>query len=650
MLLALLTHTLCDVAIGIDLGTTFSCLRGYDSDTNTLLQPQIDGSDTYPSVVAFTKMTVDGKTKYFSLTGQKAIAHHNANPNSDNFFFAVKRLLGLSSKDLDHPRLLNIDKKVTYQIKRNADKSLKLLNRIDDDVRYLLPVDISACILRDLNEHAKKLGDVKMTVITVPAYFNESQVTATGQAAKRAGMEMNRTMNEPVAAAYAYQQKSGKNESDKYLIFDLGGGTLDISLLEYENKILEVMTYSGNNFLGGENVNDSLYEHFAKELLKERSYKIVDETEKLSLRSFVEDFKITLCNMQNSEPKGDAVHEKTWYYGKGESYLFKLNHSGFNRACMGVFNDIRKCIDGKEEGIIQRYEEMGGDIKTITKVLFVGGSSRLPYVRKMVAEIFPFAKMDFSLNADTCVAEGAAYFAASCAGYIGDSLHLVDVVPIPIGICVGEDQFVYILEADKAVPATGSQIFTTQYDNQQMVSIQVAQGMKFSFKENHKLGSFNLQITKPAPRGVPQIEVTVHMNQERTIAVTAKDLATGTVENVEFKKEQITMTKEEEEELRAQRDVLEAEYKACQKIHNAKVEANAFIEETRKAFKEKSIDLKSEAELHLSSFESFLSSESDVDADMIMKELESVKAAIAALGEKEPTAEKLEKEEVREEL
>lgn len=649
MLLLLVLQSLCDIAVGIDLGTTFSCARAIDGDTNMLIEVMIDGSDTYPSVVAFDKMYVDGKLQYFPLTGQKAIAHNNKEPNSDNFFYAFKRLMGLTVKDLDHPKLRNIDSKVTYSIQRNSDKTLSIQNKIGNDVRYVRPIDLSKMVLTDIYNEVSKKGKISKVVVTVPAYFTENQVAATLRAAENAGLKIDKTLNEPVAAAYAYQQKNpDKKKESKYVIIDIGGGTLDISLLEHDDGILEVKTYSGNNFLGGENVNDTLFNHFQKQLTK-AGYELTSETEKLSLRSFVEEFKITLCNKQNNEG-GKAEYKRVWYFGNGQSHTFELTIDEFNKICKPVFDQVKFYINGKNEGIIEKYNGMGGKTEDIDRVLFVGGSSRIPYIREMVSELFPGAIMDYSLNADTCVAEGAAYFAANLAGYTSGALHLVDVVPIPIGICVGEDQFVHILEADKAVPASGSQIFTTQYDNQTMVSIKVAQGMRYAFKDNNLIGAFNLEILKPAPRGVPQIEVTVHMDKDRNISVSAKDLGTNKEQKIEWKSEDYSSSKEAQAEMKAQAEIYAAADAELKARYEAKSELESFIEKTRAATQNANIDVKSELELHFSSAENWLNTEKETaDAEMITNELNKLKEVVGSILEP-GHAQDVKKEDVREEL
>jgi len=531
-----------------------------------------------------------------------------------------------------------------------------LLNKIGDETRELRPIDISSYILADLYEQAKTMGNISKCVVTVPAYFTENQVAATGRAVELAGFKMDKTLNEPVAAAYAYQQTYGKGVDDTYLIIDFGGGTLDISMLEHEDGILEVKTYSGNNFLGGENVNDLLYYHFVN-MLNKNNIKLETETMKLSLRSFVEKFKIALCDKQNENENEDCEYEKTFWLDGNKSYNFTLKTSEFNDVCKPVFDQVKEYINGKEEGIISKYKKTGGDIKNVSKVLFVGGSSRIPAIRMMVGDIFGKKKLDYSLNADTCVAEGAAYFSASCAGYLGDSgLHLVDAVPTPLGICVGEDQFVVILEADKAVPASGSQIFTTQYDNQSVVSIRVAQGFRFSFKDNNLLGQFNLQILKPGPRGVPQIEVTVHMDKDRNISVTAKDLNTGTKQDITFKSEDVSLSSEEISRMKADREKNAKHDEKLKERYEARQKLESYIYETRKSIESLGVDLKSEVEIHLNAAENWLKSEKEsADGEEFKEELEKLKSVVESLVSPQekgdiPMEDIPTKEDVREEL
>lgn len=559
-----------EVCVGIDLGTTYSCVSivpktgAADIDILDLGA----GKTTLPSVVRYEPVKTGAKEKvtYVAKTGWEVYTSNMKNPTPNTYLYAFKRYMGISSIS-DEPRLQGIHEKVTYSLveKDSGDGSSQksIYMQIKDIngqvVKNVSAIDASAYILEHLMEIVnEKYGtaNIANVIITVPAYFSEVQVQATKTSATIAKLKLQRTVNEPVAAAYAYQIKNKpKNENiESYLVFDFGGGTLDVSILEYESGVLEVVTYSGSNFLGGENINDCLYKHFRK-ILKDKNV-MLDDVELLRLRGFAEKFKISLCNKQNDEPDLDVLHSQDFAYLGDKVETFTMKSSEFKKICAPIIADIQEQLTGKDVGVLYKYKsKWGKDKNDIEKVLLVGGSTRVPFIQDMLSDIFGRKKVSSELNPDTSVAEGAALYAANMLDWLkDDSVHLIDVVPMNIGICVDSDTFESILDMESAIPATQVKTFTTGQDNQTMVKIKVAQGVRYQYHKNQHLGQFELSLKDPKPRGVPQIEVSISINKEREISVKAVDKATGLEEKIKFVKHDYELSETRRNEMLRDRE------------------------------------------------------------------------------------------------
>lgn len=540
MLLFLLGLVLCKVkekvAVGIDLGTTFSCVHIFKkgADASTLESIKFDGNDIVPSVVKFEE--INGK--WILMAGYDAFRENENKPDADNYFYAFKRLMGRSSLREDKD-LIDIDKKVTYKIQedRKSDKqgSLYMLHKKNGEViNKITPVEASAAILRMIREKVEEDYEIEKCAVTVPAYFGENQRNATMIAAKGAGLGTPSLYFEPVMAAYAYQMKAGLGgPGSKFVVFDQGGGTLDISALEFGDKMLEVVATVGNNFLGGENINDLLFEHFAAKLKKD-GHSVERPEVRLRLRKFVEEFKIELCNKQN-ESTEDVTHTKEFAFKSGVVYL-TLSTKEFNEVIKPVLTEIEYRLKDADFGIIPKVERNGWKKKEIGDVLCVGGTSRVPAIRELLKKFFPDAKLRYDIDADRIVSEGAAYQAAHEIGYLkkSESLMYLDTVPIPIGICVSENSFYQLIKEQATVPAGGAEVFTTSHDNQKTVLIKVGQGFSPIFNENELLGEFHLEIEKPAPRGVPKIEVKVDWSMTGDLNVSAVDQNSNKEAKIKF--------------------------------------------------------------------------------------------------------------------
>lgn len=556
-------------AIGIDLGTTYSSVAvvGPSGATSMEILDLGQGKQTLPSVVKFMqyKDDVTMKSSYMAKTGWDVYNENMRTPSPDTYIYAFKRYIGLSSLK-DDPSLAGIKDKVTYSLEEvvnEKDSSKKSIYMLIKDVngnvvKKVSAIDASAYILEHLIGIVNdKYGaeNIANVIITVPAYFSEMQVQATKTSATIANLKLSRTVNEPVAAAYAYQVRNKeKSEAlDSFLVFDLGGGTLDISVLEYEGGVLEVQTYSGSNFLGGENINDCLFAHFHS-LMKQKKV-MLDDVERLRLRGFAERFKIELCKKQLEEG-GDVEYEDEFIYLGDKVFTFKLTNTEFTGVCDEVAKRVRHYLTGDIDGILYKYKQkLEKDKNDIGKVLLVGGSTRVPFVREILYGIFGKAKVSAELNPDTVVAEGASYYSANMLNYLqDDSIHLIDVVPMNIGICVDSDTFESILDMESAIPATQTKTFTTGHDNQMKVNIRVAQGLRYQYNKNLHLGEFELTLDKPQPRGVPQIEVTISIDKQRDIHVKAIDKNTKKEAKIKFVKTDYELSEDRRTEMLKDRE------------------------------------------------------------------------------------------------
>lgn len=557
------------IAVGIDLGTTYTCAYLYIPDATTdrdaaaqgplgaatLESLKFGSSDIVPSVVRYEMINND----WILISGNDAFNDNEAKPDPNNYFYAFKRLMGRSSL-MEDKDLIDIDKKITYKLKEkrvNEKQGLLTMLHMGSDgkiLHELTAVQASASILEMIRKKIEEDYVIKKCVITVPAYFGENQRAATMMAAKLAGFNDIILHKEPVAAAYAYQIKKGLgSDGSKFVAFDMGGGTLDITGLEYADTVLEVAATVGDNFLGGENINDLLFNHFACKLKEEHNEQSIDTNAKarMRLRKFVEEFKIELCNKQNQTTE-DASHTQEFFLPSGGIAQLSLTTSEFNKIIKPVLDKIDKRLVDDVYGIIPKLKDYGWSMDEISDVLCVGGTSRVPIIRQKLREYFPKARLRYDIDPDRIVAEGAAYQAASSANFLkkGESLVQMDTVPIPIGICVKEDEFHPILKEQATIPATGTEVFTTSEDNQKVVLIKVAQGLSPSFKENEPLGQFHLEIEKPAPRGVPQIEVTINWSLEGNLNVSAVDLSNKREAKITFARSDAQLSEAKINELR----------------------------------------------------------------------------------------------------
>ena len=519
--------------IGIDLGTTNSCVAVMEGGQPTVIA-NAEGSRTTPSVVAFTK---DGER----LIGQ--VAKRQAVTNPDRTVISIKREMGTSYK-------VNIDGK------------------------QYTPQDISAMILTKMKETAESyLGEkVTQAVITVPAYFNDSQRQATKDAGRIAGLEVLRIINEPTAASLAYGLD--KEENQKILVYDLGGGTFDVSILDIGDGVFEVLSTNGNTRLGGDDFDQRLIEYVAEQFKKENGIDLKqDKIAAQRLKEAAEKAKIelsgtTTANINLPFITADAT---------GPKHLdVTLTQAKFNELTADL-------VDATVEPMRKALKDAGLTVDQINKVILVGGSTRIPAVQEAVKKVT--GKEPFKgINPDECVAIGAAIQGGVLGGEVKDVL-LLDVTPLSLGLETEGHIFTKLIERNTTIPTSKSQVFSTAADGQTTVEIHVLQGERQMAYDNKTLGRFQLTGIAPAPRGVPQIEVTFSIDNNGIVNVSAKDKATGN-------EQQITITAStnlSEEEINQR--VKEAEQFAEQdKKRKEEVEtlnhADSLIYETEKTLRE----------------------------------------------------------------
>ena len=485
--------------IGIDLGTTNSCVAVMEGKTPRVIE-NAEGMRTTPSIVAFTD---DGER----LIGQPAKRQAVTNP--EKTIFAVKRLIG---RRYDDPMVEKDKKLVPYKIAKASNGDAW----VEEDGKQYSPSQISAFILQKMKETAEaNLGQkVDQAVITVPAYFNDAQRQATKDAGKIAGLEVLRIINEPTAAALAYGLD--KHKTGTIAVYDLGGGTFDISILEIGDGVFEVKSTNGDTFLGGEDFDMRLVSYLADEFQKTQGIDLrKDKLALQRLKEAAEKAKIELSSTTQTEINLPFITADA----TGPKHLtMKLTRAKFEAL---VDDLVQKTV----EPCRQAMKDAGVSAAEINEVVLVGGMTRMPKVQEVVKQLFG-KEPHKGVNPDEVVAVGAAIQAGVLAGDVKDVL-LLDVTPLSLGIETLGGVFTRLIDRNTTIPTKKSQVFSTAEDGQQAVTIRVFQGEREMAQDNKMLGQFDLMGIPPAPRGVPQIEVTFDIDANGIVNVSARDKGTG---------------------------------------------------------------------------------------------------------------------------
>jgi molecular chaperone DnaK len=593
--------------IGIDLGTTNSVVAIMEGG-----QPKVlinsSGNRITPSVVGFTD-------KGERLVGQPA--KHQQVTNPKNTIFSIKRFMGRrhnevsSSGEGGYGKAGNEESKVPYQIVGGPDDFVKV--RVNQG--EFTPQQISAFILQDLKKTAEDyLGEkVDRAVITVPAYFNDAQRQATKDAGEIAGLKVERIINEPTAAALAYGLDKKKNE--KIAVFDLGGGTFDVSILDIGDGVFEVLATNGDTHLGGDDWDQRLIDFLAEEFRKKEGIDLRKDPMALQrLKEAAEKAKCELSSMQETTVNLPFITADQ----NGPKHLQQsVTRSKFESMCADLFERLRQPCN-------QALKDAKIDASKIDEVVLVGGSTRMPKAQQIAKEIFG-KEPNRSVNPDEVVAVGAAIQGGVLKGEVKDVL-LLDVTPLSLGVETLGNVMTKLIEKNTTIPTSKKEVFSTASDNQTSVTIHVLQGEREFAKDNRTLGNFDLTGIAPAPRGLPQIEVEFAIDANGILTVTATDKATGKKADIKITNSG-GLSKDEIDKMKRDAEAHAAEDKKRREVVDLKNRADAMVIQTRKALEEHGgkigPDVRGRIESAVSNLEDKIKGDDKAAIEAAMKELEN---------------------------